>query len=268
MSLWFYTGSQLKQVSGALGTSYGRSIINDRYGNTYYFHGSDPKVTGIYKYNGVSSTIISKPIDKFILGMATASYDNVVAWSEGSELSFFLGDLSATNHIDAMTNARAVYNTETGAWTVEPIADVITAATTWRTGNEEDTYLGTSDDEILQADDGNSYNTAPMYSTVETKVYYPAGSEIICDFPYIQVIGRNLKGIMLKFKLWDDPVHVDQEWTSLGECTADKTEFTLAPQHFQGSGIQFKVDEIGTVENDWYIEKISIFYKPDRSRLL
>ena len=128
--------------------------------------------------------------------------------------------------------------------------------------------MGTSDDEILQADDGNSYNTAAIYATVETKVYYPAGSEIICDFPAIQVIGRNVKGLTMKFKLWNDPVHIDQEWTSLGECTADKTEFTLPPQHYQASGIQFKVDEIGTVENDWYIEKISIFFKPDRSRLL
>ena len=268
LSLHWYNGTQRQQVKGAPGTSYNRSIINDRYGNTYYFHGSDPKITGIYKYNSVSSTILSKPINKFIQGMATGGYDNVVAWEEGPELSFFLGDLSATNHIEAMTKARAVYNVDTKAFTVEPIADTITASTKWRTGNEEDTYLGTSDDEILQADDGNSYNTAPIYSTVETKVYYPGGSEIICDFPYIQVIGRNLKGIMLKFKLWDDPILVDQEWTSLGECTADKTEFTLPPQHFQASGIQFKVDEIGTVENDWYIEKISIFYKPDRSRLL
>lgn len=268
LSLWYYTGSQLKQVPGAPGTSYQRSVINDRYGNTYYFHGSNPKISGIYKYNGVDSKRISKPIDPFIAGVAAANYDNVVAWGEGPHLRFYLGNLTATNLIDAMTNAVATYNTETGAWSIDPIADAITASTVWRTGNQEDTYLGTSADQVLKADSGNAFKTTAISSTVETKVYYPAGSEIICNLPYIQVIGRNLKGILLKFKLWDDPVYVDQEWISLGECTADKTEFTLPPGHFQASGIQFKVDELGTAENDWYIEKISIFYKPDRSRLL
>lgn len=269
MSLWFYTGSQLKQVTGAVGTSYQRSVINDRFGNTYYFHGSDPKITGIYKYNpSGGSRRISKPIDKFIAGMSTANYDNVVAWSEGPELRWYLGNLSATNHIEAMTNAVATYNTETGAWTVEPIADVITAVTTWRIDNEEDTYLGTSDDEILQADDGNSYNTSPIVSAVETKVYYPAGSEMICEMPYIQVISRNAKGIRMQYKMWDNPTGVDDHWYPLGDIQDDKTEFAVPMNHNEGSGIQLKIDETGTTENDWYIEKFSIFFKPVRSRLL
>ena len=268
MSLWFYTGSQLKQVNGALGTSYNRSIINDRYGNTYYFHGSDPKITGIYKYNGVSSVKISKPIDPFIAGMAVGSYDNVIAWAEGNELRWYLVDLSATNLIEAMTNAVATHNVDTGTWSVDPIADIITASTTWRTGNEEDTFLGTSDDEVLQADDGNSFNTANIRSRLQTKVYYPAGSEIICEFPYVQVIARNARGVRLKYRLWDNPTDIDADFTALGEISDDKTEFPLSPSHFTASGIEFLFDELSTVEADWYIEKISVFYRPIRTRIL
>ena len=268
MSLWFYTGSQLKQVNGALGTSYNRSIINDRYGNTYYFHGSDPKITGIYKYNGVSSVKISKPIDPFIAGMAVGSYDNVIAWAEGNELRWYLVDLSATNLIEAMTNAVATHNVDTGTWSVDPIADIITVSTTWRTGNEEDTFLGTSDDEVLQADDGNSFNTANIRSRLQTKVYYPAGSEIICEFPYVQVIARNARGVRLKYRLWDNPTDIDADFTALGEISDDKTEFPLSPSHFTASGIEFLFDELSTVEADWYIEKISVFYRPIRTRIL
>ncbi|MEK6881379.1 MAG: hypothetical protein AABY22_17280, partial [Nanoarchaeota archaeon] len=174
----------------------------------------------------------------------------------------------ATNHIEAMTNAAVTYNTDTGAWSVDPIADVITAATTWRTGNEEDTFLGTSDDEVLQADDGNSFNTTAIRARLETKVYYPSGSEIICDFPYVQIISRNAKGIRIKYRLWNEPFGVDDTYSALGEITDDKTEFTLPTSHYAASGIQFFFDELSTVENDWYIEKISIFYKPERTRLL
>ena len=200
--------------------------------------------------------------------MATGNYDNVVAWAEGNELRWYLVDLSATNLIEAMTNAVATYNTDTGAWSVDPIADIITASTTWRTGNEEDTFLGTSDDEILQADDGNSFNTANIRARLETKVYYPAGSEIICEFPYVQVISRNAKGLRFKYRLWNNPTGVDADYTALGEITDDKTEFSPPPNHNSASGIQFFFDELSTVEADWFMEKISIFYKPVRSRLL
>ena len=275
-SLWLYTrlesSATLRQVPGAVGTSYNRSIINDRYGNTYYFHGSDPKISGIYKYSRGSSIKISKAIDKDILGMSSDNYDNVVGWIEGNELRFFLGDLSATNHIEAMTNAVATYNVDTDAWSVDPIADIITAMTTWRTGNEEDTYLGTSDDEVLKADDGYSFNTANIRSRLETKIYYPAGTEVVNQFPYIQVVARNAKGVRLKYRLWDIPTNsrysiVDSDYTSLGEIEGDLTEFILPTNHYTASGIQFFFDELSTVENDWYIEKISIFYKPERGRL-
>ena len=268
MSLWFYTGSQRRQVQGALGTSYNRSVINDRYGNTYYFHGSDPKITGIYKYNGVASVKISRAIDPWILGMATGSYDNVIAWAEGNELRWFIGNLTANNYIEAVNNIIITLNVDTNAWSVDPCQDTITAVTTWRTSNEEDTYTGTSDDEILQMDDGNSHNTTAISALLESKVYYPSGSELINEFPYVQIISRNARGIRVKYKLWDQPGNVDDKWWSLGQIEGDKTEFTLPKDHQSASGIQFRFDEMSTVEKDAYVEKISIFYRPNRTRLL
>lgn len=268
LSLHYFTGSQRQAVQGAVGTSSKRSIINDKYGNTYYFHGSDPKISGIYKYNGVGSVKASRGIDDYIRGMSASNYSAVVAWAEGNELRFYLGDLSATNKTEAVSKAVATINVDTGAWDVGPIGDNITCATQWLVSNEQKSYCGTDDSQILKMDTGYTFNTAPISSTVETKVYYPSGSEIINDFPYIQVIGRNLKGLRLKYKLWDNPTGVDDKWWSLGECTDDKTEFVVPLNHQNASGIQYKVEEIGTVENDWYVEKISQFYKPNRTRLL
>lgn len=274
LSLHYYTGSQRQPVQGAVGTSYNRSIINDRFGNTYYFHGSDPKITGIYKYNGVSSVKVSRAIDPWILAMATASYDNVVAWAEGNELRWFLGNLSANNYIDAINNVVASLNVDTGAWSIDPIADTITCATPWRTANEEDTYCGTSSSQVLQMDDGNTFKTTPISALVETKVYYPAGSEIVNEYPFIQIISRNARGVKVKYKLWDRPIGnqrystVDKEWWSLGQLEDDLTEFPLSNDHNQSSGIQFRFDDMSSQEKDAYIEKISIFYRPNRSRLL
>lgn len=266
MSLYYYTGSQLQQVKDVPGTSSHRSIINKK-GYTYYFHGSDPKITGIYRYDGVNSVKISRFIDPFILGMNPTNYTSVVAWEEGEEIRFFLGDLSYTNQYISMTNAVATLNTVTGAWDVSPIADIITCATVFRTSNRQDTYLGTSDNEVLQMSDGNSFNGDPISAVLETKVYYPAGSDIINIFPTVQVIGRQTKGIIVQYKLWNTPKNVDDQWKSLGELDADKTELNIPVSHNRASGIQLRFSEVGTLENDMYIEKVTIFYRPESKRI-
>lgn len=269
LSFNFYTGSQNKKVSGAIGTSSSRSIINDSYGNTYYFHGSDPKKSGIYKYNGVGSVKVSRAIDPFIAGMSATNYTGVVSWEEeGNKLRFFLGDLTNTNYNISMTKAVATLNVDTNTWSVDPIADTITCAATFRTSNQQDTYCGTADSQVLKMNTGYNFNGTPIGSTLETKVYYPSGTEIVNEYPYLQVIGRSTKGTKIKYKLWDNPTGVDQEWWPLGELTDDKTELIIPSRHNQSSGIQLKFEELGSLENDTYIEKVSFFYKPNRMRLM
>ena len=257
-----------RSVKGAKGTSSQRSILNDDLGNSYYFHAANMKLAGIYKFNSVSSAKISRSIDPFIRGMSTDNFNKVVGWREGNELRWYLGDLTNTNFDISIINAVATLNLDTDSFSVDPIADIITVSTTFRTGQTENSYCGTNDSQVLKMDDGYTFNGAGIVSTLETKVYYPAGSEIICNFPWIQIVGRNVRGTRLKYKLWDNPIDVDSSWWPLGDLIGDKTEFPIPPDHNTGAGIQFKFDEIGTQENDAYIEKISIFYKPDRMRLL
>ena len=267
-SLLFYTGSQLKQVKGAPGTSSQRSVINDRKGNTYYFHGSDLGITGIYRYNGVSSVKVSRAIDPFIQGMVTSNYDDVVAWEDGDELRFFIGDLTNNNEDISMTNAVASLNTTTGAWDVSQIADVITASTKWVVSNVKNSYCGTSDDEILKMASGNSHNGTAIPAVVETGIKYPSGSHIQNEFLYVHGIGKNCRGLRLSYKLWNKPEDYDDRWWPLGEMREDLTEFEPTVKNRHGAGIQFRIEEDGSLENDWIFEKILFFYRPDRSRLL
>lgn len=266
-TLWTYTGSQLKQARGSLGTSSHRSIINDRKGYTYYFHGSDSKLSGIYRFDGVSSIKISRGIDPFIAGMDTDNYTEVVAWEEGDELRFYLGDLSNTNHSISMTNAVATINTATNSWDVSPINDVIRCATTFKVGNRQSVYTGTSDNQILQMADGNSFNGSPINVVLETKVYYPSGTDVNNTFPSIQVIGRQTKGMTVQYKLWNAPKLVDDQWKSLGELDADKTELNIPSNHNWASGIQLRLVETGVLENDMLVEKITVFYRPESTRV-
>lgn len=266
MSLWYYTGTQLRQVKDAPGTSSHRSIIS-KGGYTYYFHGSDPDLAGIYRFDGVSSVKISRGLDPYFRGMDTANYDNVVAWEEGEELRFYLGDLSNTNFNISMSNAVATIHTATNAWDVSPIADVITCATTFRTSNQRDTYCGTNDDEVLKMSSGNSHNGTPIRLTVETKTRYPAGSDVINDYKRVQVIGRKTQGISVKYKLINKPTGVDDQWQPLGQLTDDKTELEFPHEKNTASGYKLQFSELGNLENDTYVEKVTTFYRPQRTRI-
>jgi hypothetical protein len=72
--------------------------------------------------------------------------------------------------------------------------------------------------------------------------------------------------------LWDAPTQVDDSWNPLGELSGDKTEFEADAKNKllnrASSGLQFRIEEDGKLKNDYMVEKISIFYKTDRARLL
>jgi hypothetical protein len=275
-SLWYYTGSQLKPIKGAPGTSSQRSVINDNKGNTYYFHGSDLGITGIYKHDGVNTVKASRAIDPFIQGMSAANYSEVAAWQEGDELRFFLGDLTNTSKNISMTNAVATINTVTGAWDVSPIADVIKCATTYIASNVKNSYCGTNDSQVLKMGSGYSHNGTPIPAVLETGPRYPSGSELQNEMVAIQVVGENIRGLRISYKLWDKPVGNandlkeygnDDKWQPFGECVGDLTEFSLDRDNKRSAGIDFRVEEDGSLKNNWVLEKISLFYKPDRARL-
>lgn len=265
-SLWVYNGSQLRQVSDAVGTSSHRSIIN-KGGYTYYFHGSRPKISGVYRFDGVTSSKVSRAVDPYVRGMSTTNYTEVTAWQEGDELRWYIGDLDNTNYNIDMDKAVMSLNTITNAIDVSPVADEITCSTTYRTVNQEDTYCGTGDAQVLKMDTGNSHNTTPIRLRVETKVYYPAGTDMINDIERIQIIGRQTRGLKVGYKLWNDPYGVDDTYKGLGECSDDRSEFTIPDSHNQASGISFEFSEMGTLENDTFLEKIIIFYNPIGRRL-
>lgn len=270
-SLWYYTGTQLKQVKGAPGTSSQRSVVNDNKGNTYYFHGSDIGITGIYRYDGVGVTKLSRAIDPFIQGMSASNYSEVVAWVEGDELRFFVGDLTNKSENISMTNAVATLNTITGAWDVSPIADVITCATTYVVSNVKNSYCGTNDNQVVKMGSGYTHNGTPIAAVVETGVKYPNGSSVLNEFPGLQVISKNARGLRLSYKFWNTPFAVDERWHPLGEIEDDKTEFLAGAENEmlkrQASGIQVRVEEDGSLQNNWIVEKISGFCVPKNTRL-
>jgi hypothetical protein len=103
---------------------------------------------------------------------------------------------------------------------------------------------------------------------LEKESIYPSGSETINEFTRIQVIGRQTTGVKVKYKLRNKPKTVDENWQSIGELNADKTELVIPRSHNTASAIDLQFGEDGVLENDIYIEKVTVFYKPTQTRMI
>lgn len=265
LSMSYYTGNRLAIVPGALGTPSQDSVI--AFGNhTYHFHGSNPTISGIYRFDGAQSILISAAIDPFIQGMNSSIYPSVIGWREGRRLRWYIGDTSNANYDISITKACATINTGTDSWDVSPLADGITASTDWFISDRQYSFCGTTDDEVQQMENGNSLNTAAMPFRHTLKPVYPEGTDVINSMKRIQIIGTRCDGVKVDYRIWDDPKNIGR-WSSLGELTGDRTELVIPSEYNYGSGIQFSFHETSTNENDYFIEKITLYYEPQTKRL-
>lgn len=261
---WGGPGTPLQKVKGAPGTSSARSVVNVGKEYTMYFYGGNYQATGFYLYDGVSSTKISNAVQPFIDAIDPNFYGSVVGWKEGNVYRAYIDTLTGTNSSNksfniSMSKAVFTYDSETGAQSVDPISDVIATTGYFLEGGKEKTLLGTDSGKILYTPSGNSFNVLPIPFKVATYPIYPRTTRFLNDFTRIQVLGRDLAGIRVYYKLWDNPLDVDQDWRPLGDLKWDRTELIVPKDHCYASGIQLMFEETSIRENSCVIEKITIF---------
>lgn len=261
-------GTSLQRVKGSPGTTSGRSVVNVGKELTIFFHGGNDEDTGFYLYNGVESVKISNGVQPFIDGIASSFYDDVVGWKEGPVYRAYIGDLSNGNSSNkafniSMSKAVFTWDSVTGATSIDPIGHIITCAGYLEESGNLKTLLGTSDDKVIETPSGNSFASLQIPWYVEMHPIYPRGAGVFNDFTRIVVIGRDLSGVKVTYKLWNTPLNVDQDYRPLGDLKTDLTELMIPAEHWYGGGIQLKFLETSTRENTPIIEKV-IIYSVDR----
>ena len=268
-SLYRKSASTLQRIKNAPGTTSGRSVVNIG-GLTFYFHGSNTNTrkTGIYAYNGGSSKLISRAIQNEINGITAANYDNVVSWPEGTRLRMFVGDITNAAKDISITNGVMTLDTEGTQWSVEPIADVVTATGKFIESGSEKYFIGTSDDEVHEVASGNGYNTVAMPWSFEKGEFYPSTTAVLNTFTRIQVDSKNAKGVEVFYKLLGTPKDDDDQWIGLGEIQHNHQEFTIPTKHNYAKGIDLRFHEESSRVNTSLIEKVTIFHIPESTKII
>jgi len=262
-SLSRYNGSSLIEVPKAPGTSSHRSIVDDPVGDCFYFHGSEPSITGIYKYDGTEAINVTKSIQPYIDGISPSNYSSIVGWREGNWIRMYVGTITNAQRGISVSNAVISYNETNNAVSVDPINKVPTCSTTFMESGAKKVFFGDSSAEVFQTPSGYDFDGSPIPWAVETGVHYMVDSEVINKVTRIQVVARDARGVRITYKLYNTPNKVDDVWQPLGELKDDMTELVVPVSHQRASGINIRFEETGIRENTQYIEKITVFYIPE-----
>ena len=258
-SLFRYDEKELRRVKGAVGTTSHRSITNVRE-NTYYFHD-----TGVYRYDSLSTFLISRPIQDWIDGISSSSYDSIVGWKDGDILYMFVGDISNTAKGISLTNAILIYDTAAQAWDIGMLNNTIKVASETTVSGTRTVFLGDTSDKVIIWNSGTADITAPIPWSFSTIYHFPGGVYNVVDFEKAEVHTIDGRGISLYYKLYGAN-SIDNQWQPLGDINDDVTTFYFK-RGTRGRGIAFKFQENST-RSPTVLGRIDIWVKDRGERNL
>jgi hypothetical protein len=259
-----YDKNTLRQVKGVPGTTSGRSVVNIKDTFTIYFYGGLANRTGFYMYDGSTSRKISNAIEDHVAGILASNFNSVVAWAEGDLYRCWVGDITNTNYQLAKSKVILTWDINTQTWSVDSNPKTIKCATQIRQSGQLNTYFGDDSSKVYQTGLTDVYanDGQPINFNVEGWPSYPQGTSTMNDFTRLQVIARNARGVKVYYKLYNNPVSVDDDWTMLGDIKDDMTEFSMPVDHRSAAGYALKFAQSSIKEADMLIEKASMFYNP------
>lgn len=253
--------NELRKVKGAVGTTARRSIAN--VGDyTYYYH-----PTGIYRYGGGNSLLISNPIVDLIEGVTTANQTEVVSWVEDEKIvCFYLGDVTLRTGV-TISNCVVSFDTNASHWSSRSYPFPVISATTWLESNVPNVYVGDSTSHVYKLDTGTTFNASPIPFQLETKPYFVVETNRYnqtVNFDRVHLYAEKGQNLSLLYKLYyrvKDQKHWynDEDWRPMiGNQSTDKSEWKF-PIGSRAMGVAFKIIESST-QASFLIEKLIVYF--------
>lgn len=271
-SLYRYDTNTLYQVPGCPGTTSTRSVRNIQ-GRTIYLHS-----TGLWSYDGNSSTIISRKIKDIIDGISTKNLNNANAWVKNDNYYIYVGNINNTK--TGLTINKCLINYDIGkqsftwrslqdtplVWMTYPddTANITynLSTLTYNDTNtqynaassaEQRTFFGTDTGKVMWFDTGRNFNGTDIAFSIETKDYYlgyPAFWKLLQKvILFTDFKGR---GLIIQAKLDDG------DWITLRNTTKRPEEF-IFPSGSLCKRVRFRLQESSSGDR-FSFEGLDIYY--------
>ena len=248
-------------IKGIPGTTSHRSIVNVR---DFTFYWSD---TGLWRYDGSSSQIVSNPIQEIIDGIAVANLDDIVGWNVKDRIvKMYVGNIDNADTGLTITNCVICYDIFANAFWVEEYDDVINCSTKWVESSELKNFIFSNDGEAFQSEKGNSYNGTAFPMEIETWFRYPIAPEVQVNFTRFKTYTQHGREItcVVKFAYYtaEGGYRVDNDWRPMKPKykTQDEQEWVVSLADLKAAGYALKFIENSSSNARPAVERIAAFY--------
>lgn len=262
------TANTLVTVKGAPGTVTQRSVVN--IGN-YTFYYAD---SGIWRYNGQDSELISDVIQDVIDGISADNFANIVGWQVNDRvLKMYVGDVVNTDENIEIDECVICHDIFTGQWWTQSFFDAITCATDWVYNGKKEVFLFTTEGLCLLDNNTSSFNATEIAMEIETVPHFPISPDVAVGFTRFRVQGRRLRDVQALVKLYylGEDGRTGEDWIPLAivDNVTSSTEMEFRfPNDFdvqQAAGFAVKLLHSSGNMNP-VIERIAAYYTPGRLR--
>ena len=254
---WGGTG-EAEEVKGSPGTPSHRSIVNLKNIPITMFLSANP--VGIFAYDGVKSTNITRGIQDYLDGISAANLDTAVGWRVGDLYKVYVGTITNTDKDISIPNAVIVYNAAGDSLWFESLTHVPQVTTEFVESSATNLYFGNDSVNAYQLEYGTQDSTTNYSWYVETGAIFPSGSELNKVFEGVEVIANRGFGTSVQYKIvGDEKGSDDPQWKSIGQLTNNLSSLSISDSP-KGRGIRFRFSREPITE-PIILEKINIYYK-------
>lgn len=253
--------NSLIPVKGVPGTTSHRSIVNVRDFTLYYAD------TGMWRYDGSSSQLVSNPIQEIIDGVDPDNLGSIVGWAVADRVcKMYVGNVNNTDTGLVINNCVICYDVFANTWWVEEYDDQINASVVWVEDNAVKNFIFSNDGEVFQSEKGNTYNGVAFPMAVETWFYYPIAPEVMVNMTRFKTYTQHGREIQCMYKLAyysaEGGFRVDSEWRRAKPKykTEDEQEWILDSDVNKASGYAIKFIESSDTNARPTVERIAMFY--------
>ena len=137
-----------------IGTQSHKSVVRAR-GRNFFFYGPN----GFYETKGDYPIRISRPVQRFIEGMASSFYAEVNGWSDNENVYWSIGDVTIDwdrGFTETYANVVLRYTIDTQQWAPMQYAHEFRALNQYISGSDTVIVGGDTDGQVLQINTGNS----------------------------------------------------------------------------------------------------------------
>lgn len=254
------TDVDIAPISEKVGVPNTRAYVLDPDGTLCYLFGTSVDgYKGIYRTDGESMDIISRPIQDILDGVPESSFSSICAGIYKNKVKFYLGDVTLKDG-STITKCEIQFSPADKTWQWRSLSHAPVIYQPFVVGSTRGLYFIDSTSYLYQDETGTTFGGNPIHSEIETpwKGFTEPATRVTAR--ELTVSGLNISKLQTRIKTVDNdkwvtcPARTERSYINQSEITAKGTRFIINLTWTQPA-VTYEADKVT-------IETVHMGFKP------